>query len=217
MLTDEELTERIKQALLLDGRLSSQPIEVSTTDGFVCLKGIVQSHQRKRAAMDIAASFQGTRGVVAELTVEPPRSISDERVAEHVRAALDAHADITPETILVSVSDGVVTLKGNVFSDWERVVAEDVAISSRGVRGIYNLLTVNRTENIKDRALDRDIEAALSYTRGLREANIRVAVSGDTVVLAGEVSELWQKEMAETVVRRFPVSEISNEIVVTGS
>jgi osmotically-inducible protein OsmY len=35
-------------------------------------------------------------------------------------------------------------------------------------------------------------------TRGLGNADIHVAVSGDHVVLFGEVGELWQKEVAAT-------------------
>jgi len=60
------------------------------------------------------------------------------------------------------------------------------------------------------------MQAALSYSRGLRDQGIDVAVVGDTAVLSGEVRELWHKEMAETVARRFRVREVRNDIVVTG-
>jgi osmotically-inducible protein OsmY len=150
-----------------------------------------------------------------ELDVKPPGHLSDERIAEYVRTVLDAHADTTRETITVSVANGVATLNGSAASHWERTLAEDVALGSKGVCAVKNLLAVNLDKQIEDEALCCEIQAALAYTRGLRDAALRVTVSGNTAVLSGEVPALWQKETAEAVVRRFRVSQIRNEIVVT--
>jgi len=216
MQKDEMLCGQIKQAIMLDGRLSEQPIEVTVQTGTATLTGTVQSHNRKLTAQLIAASFDGCRGVVNELKVKPPGHVSDERIAEYVRAALDARADITRETITVSVSNGIATLSGTAASHWERTLAEDVALGCKGVCLAKNLLVVNLDEQIEDEALCREIQAALTYARGLRDTDVRVAVNGDTAVLSGEVPTLWQKETAETVVRRFRVSQVRNEILVTG-
>jgi osmotically-inducible protein OsmY len=151
-----------------------------------------------------------------QLSVVPPGPVSDTRIAEYVRAALDAHADLTSETIAVSASAGAVTLSGSVASHWERTLAEDVALGSKGVNAVKNLLMVSLDEQIEDEALCREIQATLAYTRGLRDTDIRVAVNGNAAVLSGEVPALWQKEMAETVTRRFRVSTVRNEIIVMG-
>jgi osmotically-inducible protein OsmY len=217
MITDEELVGRIRNALLVNEALSERPIEVSVANGIVTLQGTVQTHRRKLAAQEIAASFDGCRGVVNELNVEPPRLFADEDVAKHVCAALDAHADITKEVIMVSVTNGLVTLNGNVSSEWERTIAEDVALSARGVRSVQNLLVVDLAGEIEDQALSHNICEALKWARGLRDSDIRVAVTGDTAVLSGEVERLWQRETAETVARRFRVRDLRNEIVVTGT
>jgi len=217
MRIDEVLRGQIKQAFMLDDRLSEQSIEVTVHDGTARLAGAVQSHNRKLAAQLIAASFEGCRSVVNELEVKPPGHVSDERIADYVRAALDAHADITMETIAVSVSNGVTTLSGSAASHWERTLAEDVALGSKGVCAVKNLLVVNLDDQIEDEALCHEIRAALAYTRGLRDADLRVAINGDTAVLAGEVPALWQKETAEAVARRFRVSEVRNDIIVTGT
>ena len=216
MQKDEMLCGQIKQAIMLDGRLSEQPIEVAVQNGTVTLTGTVQSHNRKLAAQLIASSFDGCRGVVNDLKVMPPGHVSDDRIAEYVRAALDAHAEITAETTTVSVSNGVATLSGTAASHWERTLAEDVALGSKGVCTVKNLLVVNLDEQIEDEALCREIQAALVYTRGLRDTDLRVAVNGDIAVLSGEVPTLWQKETAETVVQRFRVSQVRNDITVTG-
>jgi osmotically-inducible protein OsmY len=212
MRKDEKLGEQIRQAFMLDGRLSEQPIEVTVRNGTVTLTGTVQSHNRKLAAQNIATSIEGCRGVVNKLQVEPLGHVTDEHIAEYVRAALDAHADITKETVIVSVSNGAVTLSGSVASQWERTLAEDVARGCKGVHTVKNLLVVNLGGQIEDEALCREIQAALACTRGLGDTDLRVAVNGDTVVLSGEVPELWQKETAETVAKRFRLSRVRNEV-----
>ncbi|MGD2110208.1 MAG: BON domain-containing protein, partial [Phycisphaerae bacterium] len=214
MTKDKELTGRIQQAMLDDDRLSGQPIELTTRKGVVTLRGTVQSHRRKLAAQEIAASFGGCRDVINELTVEPTSAVPDEEVANNVRAALDAHADVTQEVITVSASNGTVTLNGNIASEWERTVAEDVAMSARGVRSVQNLLVVDLVREIEDQALSHNIREALKWARGLRDIDIHVAVTGDTAVLSGEVQQLWQKEAAAVVTRRFRIHTLRNDITV---
>jgi osmotically-inducible protein OsmY len=212
---DDELASRVRHALRMDGRLSAQPIKVEVTEGVVTLRGAVQSYRRKLAAHELAASFDGCRGVVNQLSVQPAGQLSDDDVAEHVRNTLHAHADITKETITVAVSNGSVTLSGNVASYWERVIAEDVALSVKGVRDVQNLLVVDLPRQIEDEALCREMRAAFAQARGLRGQDIDVAVTGDVAVLSGKVRELWHKEQAESVARRFRIRDVRNDIVVT--
>ena len=216
MMTDKTLGKLIKDAILKDERISGQPITISIRKRIVILSGSVQTYRRKLVAHEIASSFEGCLGVVNELVVEPPGPTSDEEIANNVRAALDAHADITKETITVSATVAVVNLNGNIGSQWERIVAEDVARSARGVKDVQNLLVVDLLTKMEDKRLEQDIEAALSHARGLKDRNINVAVSDEAIVLSGEALNLTQKEMAERIVRRFRFLEIRNDILVTG-
>jgi len=150
------------------------------------------------------------------LVVEPAGPIPDTEIAHNVRDALNAHADITKETIAISATRGVVSLNGNVGSNWERIVAEDVARSARGVKDVQNLLVVGLSAKTEDKKLGQDIQEALFHARGLGDRNIDVAVSEGAVVLSGQALSLTQKEMAERVVRRFRFREIQNDIIVTG-
>jgi len=216
MENNQELVNRINQALMDDDRLSGHSIRLSAFNGIVTMQGSVQSYRRKLAAHEIAASFEGCRDLINELVVEPPSVVADEEAAGYVRAALSAHADITKEVITVSVSNGRVTLNGHVSNEWERTIAEDVAMSARGVRSVQNLLVVSLVNEIEDQALSLNILEALKWARGLRDAKIQVAVVGDTAVLSGEVQQLWQKETAYSVVRRFRIHKVRNDIQVVG-
>jgi len=214
--TDAVLTGRIRDYFTRDQRLSSQPIDAAVKDGIVTLTGTVQTHRRKLAAYEIAASFEGCRDVRNELIVEPAAGIPDDQVADNVRSALDTHADITKATIGVTVSGGKATLTGNVSSRWEYAVAEDVARSALGVRDVNNLLVVDLVEQIEDAGLSQEIVETMAVTSGLKDADINIAVSSGAVVLSGEAPRLWHKATAEAVVRRFWCRRIQNDIVVTG-
>ena len=132
MDADRKLEEAVRKAMVYDKRLSSQPIEISVKDGIVCLTGTVQFYGRAVAAYEIAASMPGVREVSKRLVVEPPGDLPDDEVANYVRAALDAHAEVIKEAITVSVSGGVATLEGNVRDTWQQALAEDIAHSATG-------------------------------------------------------------------------------------
>jgi len=217
MPTDETLTSLVQGAFLNDQRLSAQPLKLSVAENIVTLEGSVQTYRRKLAAQEIAASFDGVRGVINNLTVEPPDQMSDDEIAASVRAALDSNADVAKEVITVCVNGRVASLAGAVGNQWEAIVAEDVARGVRGVRDVQNLLLVDPAEQLEDQAMCRKIEEALRDTRGLKQARISATVSNNLVVLSGKVEQLWQKESAESAVERLGLFRIRNAILVTGS
>jgi len=213
---NEKLAGWIRDELRRDARVSEHSIDVSVTDGMVTLQGAVQSFRRKLAAQEIASSYEGCRGVVNELQVRSPGQLSDTEIAGHVRAMLDAHADITKAAITVTVKAGEVTLAGNIGNHAEHTLAVDLVMSVRGVRSVLDVMVVDLQQQIDDQTLSRRIEAELDRTRGLHGANIKVAANGGTAVLSGRLAQLWQKEMAEVVACRFPLRAVRNDIVVVG-
>ncbi len=214
MDTDQELAGDISTDMLNDSHLSGHAIRVSVEAGVVTLDGSVQSYRRKLLALEIACCYVGVRDVVNRLLVEPPGPVTDEEVARCVRAALDASADVTKETIVVEASGGKVTLRGNVGSHWERVVAEDISLSVRGVREVQNLLVINQVERVDDQEVGEVISQSLTRACGLGGANIRVAVSRNLVVLSGQVPQLAYRQIAQKVAERISFAHVRNDILV---
>jgi osmotically-inducible protein OsmY len=213
-LPDDVLQSNVESTLLNDPRLSLHPIEISVSDGTITLRGNVQSHRRKLLAQQITASHDGVQAVRNQLVVSPPEPITDDEVADQVRLALDSCADVTKETVTVSVVAGKATLQGTVGNIWEQAVADDVARSVRGVRDVINLLTVDKQCKIDDHELANSIKAALRRDRGLRGLELGVAVDDNVVTLTGRVPHLWQREAAEAVTRQFGLLHTRNDIEV---
>lgn len=139
---DAELAQWIEDTMLMNPRLSSQPIQVSADDGVVTLEGRVQTHERKQVALAIAGAHPACRRVIDKVRVVPPGKLSDDAIAENARAALDTLADSVRQAAKLSVSGGVVTLRGTVPTEWERAVAEDVVLAAPGVRQVVNTLNI---------------------------------------------------------------------------
>jgi osmotically-inducible protein OsmY len=80
---------------------------------------------------------------VNRLTVDPKTPRPDREVVKNVKCSLDASADVTADVVNATVTNGSVSLSGAVRSPWERLIAEDVARSAKGVRNVENLLVVD--------------------------------------------------------------------------
>ena len=214
-MLDDQLKLLIEAAIVADDRLSSESVHLEVNDGVVTLTGAVQSYRRKLAAHELVSHFHGVRDIVNEISVEPTCGTPDDDVAQHVRLLLESHADIHSATVTVAVSAGVATLSGHVATAWERTHAEEIARAARGVRDVHNLLIVNPFETAADEQMAERIREALIHARGLREADIRVAINESWVVLSGEVEHLWQKDTAQVVAERFRPTHLRNDIRVT--
>ncbi|NNE07903.1 MAG: BON domain-containing protein [Gemmatimonadetes bacterium] len=209
------LSRKVTEALREDERLCGEMIRASATGGFVFLRGAVTTYTRKLAAEQLAASIPGVQGVVNALVVEPEQITPDRKVAEYVRTALEAHADLRKETITVSVRNGEVTLNGNVLREEERSTAERVSLRLRGVRSVRNLIIVDRAAETTDQAIAHSIRRRLFRRHDLGKLSIQVSVNNDTVVLSGQVPDTTCREAAEEIARQSPVLHVRNEIEVT--
>lgn len=67
---------------------------------------------------------------------------SDEHIRDTVNELLTDHDGVDATEIEVSVENGEITLNGMVGSRWEKRLAEDIALSVRGVHDVHNRLRV---------------------------------------------------------------------------
>lgn len=209
-MTDWALREAIRSQLLADHQLSSHAVHVEAHQGVVTLHGTVPNWRLKLAAQELAATTSGCRDVVNELTVDPAGGISDEEVAERVRLALELETGIHKAAITVQVHCGTVLLRGAVATPAEYVKVEDVAAGVHGVRRAQNELIIDRDAQVEDEALQEEIQAALSVRPGL--SRVRVAVSGNLIVLSGHVQDNRHRKAATEVAQSIRPWRIQNEI-----
>ncbi|MDB5036935.1 MAG: transport-associated protein [Bacteriovoracaceae bacterium] len=146
MKTDEEIRNEVLREIRSIPQLRNSTIEVSVKNGVVTLDGKVDSLFEKRLARNAAERVLGIQAIVNELQValSEENQFSDAEIRRAIEESLKWNASIPPSQIQVSVESGWITLAGNV--DWpsQREAVEAIAEGTRGVKGITNLILVER-------------------------------------------------------------------------
>jgi osmotically-inducible protein OsmY len=210
--SDDQLKLDIEQELLWDPLVNTAQIAVSVDHGAVSLFGAVDTYPAKWAAEDATKRVHGVRTVAHDLTVKlvAEHVRSDPEVAAAVQNALEWDVFV-PKTVSATVEDGMVTLEGEVPSNYQRQAAERAARFRKGVVGVVNRITINpqaSAAQVKER-----VEAALAR-RGTTDAqSILVDTTGGKVTLTGNASHWQSVEHAVNAAWAIPgVTEVDNRV-----
>jgi osmotically-inducible protein OsmY len=143
---------------------------------------------------------------------------TDQEIQKDVMAELRWDAQIQPNEIGVAVKDGVVTLTGWVDSYLKKWSAEDAARRVAGVKAVANDLEVKLATERTDPDIAGAAVHALEWDSSVPASRVQVTVSKGWVTLRGEVEWQYERQSAESVVRRLAgVKGVTNLIVVKPS
>jgi hypothetical protein len=140
-----EIEADVRAEIALDPRIPNvEEIAISTQEGGVTLRGTVGSFGQRRAAVSDARKIAGVYDVYDELKV---RLLDDSRRedAEIRGVALQMlmwDAELASDLVDVSVEDGWVTLKGDVYHQYQSDAAFDDVANLFGVVGVTNKIRV---------------------------------------------------------------------------
>jgi osmotically-inducible protein OsmY len=138
--TDSAIAGAAAVALELNFVVPRSHVTVSVTNGWITLKGHVTWQYQKDAAARAVRDLAGVLGVSNHIVVEPAVEAGD--VQSKIEAAFKRSAEIDSRRVHVNVSDGKVTLTGNVRSWAERQEAERAAWAAAGVTQVDDRLAV---------------------------------------------------------------------------
>jgi osmotically-inducible protein OsmY len=142
--------------------------------------------------------------------------MTDFDVREAVQNELAWSAKVNANAIAVAVSDGAVTLTGQVGSYFEKWEAERIAKHVFGVSGVANDLRVDYAGTAtKDTELLQTVLQALRWNLAVPSGAVQPSVSNGWVTLSGKVKWNFQREAAESSVRYlFGVKGLTDEITL---
>jgi osmotically-inducible protein OsmY len=194
--TDNELAQRIMRELKWDSRIEWATINVQVNDAVATLRGVVSSYAKKIAAQEAAHRVAGVLDVANDIEVKPIDLFArtDTEIASAVRNALEWDALVPNESIQSTVSNGWVTLEGDVDYWREREDAERSILRLAGVVGVTNQITI-RKRPVDPRELREHIEFALERRADREAERLRVDVHDGAVDLWGRVHS-WQEKRA---------------------
>lgn len=213
---DKRMRDSVQSALEWDAKVDADRIAVTANHGSIVLSGHVPSYADKWEAVRSAERVYGVRAVADELEVKLHTSSirDDSDIAEDVTRGLKSSTAI-PRTVKAEVTQGYVTLRGEVEWAFQRAEAERTLRYLWGVQGLNNMITIKpqalKAEDVADR-----VSAAIERMAHLDARSVWVTTTEGTVHLHGHVHSFAEKHTAGLVAASAPgVDRVQNEVVVT--
>jgi len=198
-------------------RYYQTPFDITVKEeGFVIIEGKVPSYWDKRNVFAIVSRVPGVRKISNRLLVDTELT-ADNIIKSEIENELERSRMIAdPSNIEVTVSNGVVVLRGTAHFRREAVVAEDIASWQRGVKGVVNEIKVLPPEKaVSDENLTTVLRNMIKRFFPLESDNVHVQVKQGKVVLTGKVKTLWARNEIEKEVRRVQgVREVDNKLEI---
>ena len=141
------------------------------------------------------------------------RSI-DHQLKDAIERELDWACEVDRGRVGVAVTDGAITLSGEVLSYPEKSAVIKAALRVRGVTALADEIIVRNTfGRIQDADLARDAATALRKTTLLPTDSVQATVHDHTVTLVGAVARHHQRNAAVRAVSVLPgVTGVENLI-----
>ena len=239
MTSDTEILAAVRAALASSPRLDlqAQPIDLAIGEGSLTMTGEVASVAAKKAALEAAAAVSGVGGIVDRLRVAPAQAMGDGEIRDLLRDAylqepafaelvlavrikgewqvVREPADRIHGAIEIEVSDGVVTLNGEVPGLGVKRLAGVLAWWVPGSRDVVNGLAVTPDQADNDFEMADAVRLALEKDPYVNAAQVRVGARDGVVRLQGLVPTDSEREMAEADAWYvFGVDRVVNELEV---
>jgi osmotically-inducible protein OsmY len=178
MRTDSELRADVLSELQLDASIRGEDIAVSVKDEVVTLAGTVDNYAKRYAAERAIDRVKGTRAIVNRVAVKLPDGLArtDAEIAHAALNALWWHGQVPEERICVIVSDGWLTLEGEVNRQEDKQAAENAVRYLLGLKGMTNLITLRPGVRLSDIA--QRIRSSLKRQEEVHADQITVETSG---------------------------------------
>ena len=215
MKSDAQLFADVAEELTTDPALNATKIAVAVHNGVVTLTGTVPSYWQKVEAEATVKRVTGVRGVANELQVDPSAGTKrdDSDIARAAADALAWHSDL-PKNIQVTVSNGWVTMTGEVDWQFQRDEAERAIKYLSGVKGVINEIRIKAKPKAAD--VREKIRKELERTVDQEANQIDIETADGRVTLRGRVHSWAELDAARRAAWSVPgVYEVDNELVVT--
>lgn len=201
--SDTQIHHDVLEELKWDSRVDETEVGLQVAGGVVTLTGMVTSWAKRMAAQEAARRVIGVLDVANDLKVKVPGGLArtDTEIAQAVRQALEWDVFVPNEKIISTVTDGWVTLEGQIERWSQRDDAERAVRNLTGVKMVVNKITVTAAKPVIG-DVRKSIEQTLER-RAEREARqIGVDVREGTVTLTGPVHS-WAERKSVLAAARF--------------
>src|ERR1700722_19017496 len=164
--TDSQICKAAKASYNYRTVLSGK-VDVSVKDGVVKLTGEVPDSDMKTLAADTVKDLPGVTAVDNEIVVKSQPEESDAWISIKIHWMLLTRSNVSLTDTTVDVTNGVVTLTGNVDNSAQKDLTEAYVKQIKGVKSVTNNLVVKTptpgSESVGDYVDDASITTEVKY------------------------------------------------------
>lgn len=204
-MNNKELRQLVIDELEYEPSIDAADIGVAAENGVVTLSGHVSDYVQKMAAERAAWRVKGVKGIAQEIEVRFPgdKKWNDDEIAERAVNILAWNTLVPKDCTRVKVSDGWITLSGNMKWNYQRQAAENEVRKLNGVTGVTNNIVLTSAVQAGD--LKHRIQDALKRHAEVEADAVRVDVRSDgTVRIEGRVDNWSEMQAVEHAVWSAP-------------
>ena len=182
---------------------------------------------KKLALATLTASVLGLSPLAAHAAEgDMSRQLSEARQEGSIWTAIALNRHLSPFSIDVDVENGVAVLTGNVESDIDRDLAEQLALGTEGVKKVDNRLKVDPqtqpkedsdlSQRFDDATLTAMVKSKLLWNSNTEGLDINVDTQGGVVTLKGSARTAEAKELAGHLAQNTEgVKRVNNHLSVS--
>lgn len=214
-MTDNQMQLNVQQALKWDAGVDARHVAVTSKDGAVTLSGYVPSYFAKNRAVAVTEQVYGVKAVADEIEVRlhDAHTRDDSDIAESVAHILEWNAALASQPIQAKVSNGHVTLTGEVTQNYQREEACNTVSRVLGVKSVVNRITVK--PHVVPAQVEKQITNALARHAALDARQIHVMTSGTKAVLTGHVHSLDEARVVKNAALSAPgITAVDDRLLV---
>ena len=214
-MTDRQLQQNVLSALDWDPSIDATDIGVTVDNGIVTLLGDVKTYAEKAVAERVTLKVFGVKAVANDVNVRVVQdgTRTDADVAAAAVNGLRWNAMVPKDRVTVSVSHGLVTLKGEVAWNFQREAAARAVRDLLGVAGVNNLISLQ--PHVREADVQAKIEDALKRSAEIDARRINIHAVDGKVILTGNVRSAAERREAGLAAWAAPgVRDVENRVVV---
>ena len=197
--SDAEIKSDVLAELEYEPSVKVTDIGVLVKDGTVTLDGCATSYAEKWEAVRAAKRVAGVTAIADDITVKLWDTFvrTDTDIATTAANQIKGITSIPTGKVQLTVSDGWITLDGELEWWFEKDEAERTVRGLAGVKGVSNLIKIKPKLSASD--IVTEIKWAFERNSQLYDCDIEVEASGSKVTLRGTVYNYSEREEAVRV------------------